>query len=113
MAQALQQERPISIAAHSHNRTMRLRRTMRRGLVLLLLILGALMMTVPFYWLVSSSLKAPNNIWLFPPQWIPNPVRWQNYSEALTASSVTTPIDADFMLGTSMTRARIVRVTPR
>jgi len=31
-------------------------------------------------------LKEPEDIWLFPPQWIPDPVRWQNFSEALTTS---------------------------
>ncbi|MBX3002039.1 MAG: carbohydrate ABC transporter permease [Caldilineaceae bacterium] len=43
-------------------------------------------MSVPFYWLLSSSLKSPTKIWLYPPQWIPDPVVWQNYVEALTAS---------------------------
>ncbi|RIK35651.1 MAG: sugar ABC transporter ATP-binding protein [Chloroflexi bacterium] len=43
-------------------------------------------MSLPFFWLLSSSLKEPARIWLFPPQWIPSPVRWENYSEALTAA---------------------------
>lgn len=38
---------------------------------------------VPFVWLVSSSLKDPAQIWVYPPEWIPKPVRWANYSEAL------------------------------
>ncbi len=41
-------------------------------------------MTIPFLWMVSTSLKVESQIWLFPPKWIPNPVRWQNYTEALT-----------------------------
>jgi multiple sugar transport system permease protein len=45
---------------------------------------GALLMAVPFLWMVSTSLKVESQIWLFPPQWIPNPLRWQNYTEALT-----------------------------
>ncbi len=48
------------------------------------LILGAIVMLLPFVWLVSSSLKEENQIFQFPPVWIPNPVRWQNYTEALT-----------------------------
>jgi multiple sugar transport system permease protein len=41
-------------------------------------------MTIPFFWMVSTSLKEDSQIWLFPPVWIPNPILWQNYTEALT-----------------------------
>jgi ABC-type glycerol-3-phosphate transport system permease component len=49
-----------------------------------ILVVGAFVMILPFVWLVSSSLKEENQIFQFPPVWIPDPVRWQNYSEALT-----------------------------
>ncbi|MEZ4866494.1 MAG: carbohydrate ABC transporter permease [Caldilineaceae bacterium] len=52
-----------------------------RLLSYLVLSLGGLMMLVPFFWLVSSSLKAAHEIYVFPPQWIPNPIRWSNYAE--------------------------------
>jgi multiple sugar transport system permease protein len=55
-----------------------------RAAVLAVLILGALVMIVPFLWLLSTSLKEQRQIFLYPPQWIPDPVRWQNYPEALT-----------------------------
>src|SRR3954470_3421979 len=55
-----------------------------RGLVWFLLLSGSLLMTLPFLWMVSTSLKETSQIWVFPPQWIPNPVVWQNYVEALT-----------------------------
>jgi ABC-type glycerol-3-phosphate transport system permease component len=38
-------------------------------------------MLTPFFWLVSSSLKAPHQIYVFPPQWIPDPIQWNNYVE--------------------------------
>jgi multiple sugar transport system permease protein len=56
-----------------------------RGLVWLLLCAGSLLMMLPFLWMVSTSLKETSQIWVFPPQWIPNPVRWENYTEALTS----------------------------
>ena len=64
----------------------RLRRLAPRAGVLALLGLGAVAMAMPFLWLVSSALKDPVNIWLFPPQWIPSPARWRNFSEALTSA---------------------------
>lgn len=45
---------------------------------------GTVVMILPFVWLVSSSFKPENDIFLFPPKWIPNPWRPQNYMDALT-----------------------------
>jgi len=55
-----------------------------RFLTLLILVGGAFVMALPFLWLLSSSLKPEQEIFLFPPKWIPNPVRIQNYIDALT-----------------------------
>lgn len=49
---------------------------------------GGLIMTLPFFWLISSSLKAPSKIYVFPPQFIPDPIRWQNYVEVFNAVPV-------------------------
>lgn len=56
----------------------------RQVLVRLVVWAGAVIMLAPFFWLISSSLKDLSKLWLFPPQWIPNPIRWDNYSKALT-----------------------------
>ncbi len=39
---------------------------------------------LPFFWLVSTSLKELDQIFTMPPVWIPHPIRWQNYPEALS-----------------------------
>lgn len=44
---------------------------------------GAFLMMMPFLWLISSSLKRPELIFLFPPQWIPNPPAWENYPKVI------------------------------
>lgn len=49
-----------------------------------LLILLSIIMLIPFIWLVRSSLMEPRQIFIFPPEWIPKPVMWSNYSKALT-----------------------------
>jgi multiple sugar transport system permease protein len=41
---------------------------------------------IPFYWLISTSLKLRSQVWSFPPQWIPNPVVWSNYTEVFRVS---------------------------
>lgn len=50
--------------------------------VLLAVIPLVLLFLAPFYWMVSTSLKDPRYIYLFPPQWIPDPVRFDNYVKA-------------------------------
>lgn len=45
-----------------------------------LLILGAVVMLIPLLWLLSSSLKDSGRIFVFPPQWIPDPWRPENYA---------------------------------
>lgn len=56
-----------------------------RIVVWALLIAGTLAMLAPFLWLVSSSLKEQRSLFLYPPQWIPSPIAWRNYPEALTS----------------------------
>lgn len=48
---------------------------------LLLTVVGVLMV-MPFVWMLSTSLKDAGAVFSYPPQWIPNPVVWQNYVSA-------------------------------
>lgn len=48
-----------------------------------LLSLSALFL-VPLFWMVSSALKRQDQLFVYPPIWIPNPPQWQNFREALT-----------------------------
>jgi len=45
----------------------------------LLLTLISIIMIVPFIWMISTSFKEPQSIFTYPPQWIPEPFRFQNY----------------------------------
>jgi sn-glycerol 3-phosphate transport system permease protein len=47
------------------------------GLALVVLIIG-----LPMFWMLSSSLKTLGQIYTFPPQWIPSNPQWSNYEEA-------------------------------
>lgn len=37
----------------------------------------------PLYWLVSTSLKTPDQLFTSPPTWIPAPLDWSNYAVAV------------------------------
>lgn len=50
----------------------------------ILLTLGALMMIVPFLWMISTSLKDQQQLFAWPPNWIPNPFVWKNYTDVFS-----------------------------
>jgi multiple sugar transport system permease protein len=52
-----------------------------RILTYVVLVGGGLLMVMPFYWLVSTSLKTIKNIYVYPIQWFPDPIAWENYVE--------------------------------
>jgi ABC-type glycerol-3-phosphate transport system permease component len=64
-------------------RNKRLRRIGYIVVVYAIAIPGAVLFLTPFLWMFSTSLKASNEIFVMPPQWIPSPILWENYSEAL------------------------------
>lgn len=46
------------------------------------LLVGAFFMLMPFIYMLSTSLKPANQVFLYPPRWIPNPIVWANYPTA-------------------------------
>ncbi|MCO7125540.1 carbohydrate ABC transporter permease [Sporolactobacillus shoreicorticis] len=53
-----------------------------KGFIYLLLIAGGILMLLPFVWMISTSLKAPNQVMTLPPIWLPHPIEWSNYLHA-------------------------------
>lgn len=53
------------------------------------LILSSFVFITPFIWMVSTSLKEPGAIFVFPPQWIPDQFLFQNYKAAWTVAPFT------------------------
>jgi multiple sugar transport system permease protein len=49
-----------------------------------LIVIGCLFI-LPFVWMVSTSVKPNDQIFVYPPAWIPNPILWSNYLDAVTA----------------------------
>jgi multiple sugar transport system permease protein len=49
-----------------------------------ILALGSLLFLIPFFWMLSTSLKSKAEIFSFPVIWIPSTFHWENYTRALT-----------------------------
>lgn len=63
---------------------MRAKAWFEKGLIYLVLAAGGIFSLLPLVWLIRSSLMNMGQIFELPPVWIPNPVQFSNYGEALT-----------------------------
>lgn len=63
-----------------------------RVIAFMFLLLGACTMILPFVWMLSTSLKEANLVYTIPPQWIPDPVDWENFKEVWSAANLVTGI---------------------
>jgi multiple sugar transport system permease protein len=61
------------------------RRGATRVAIYLMLAAGALVALVPFAWMISTALKTPDQLFAFPPRWVPEPVAWSNFVDAWNA----------------------------
>jgi multiple sugar transport system permease protein len=66
------------------NRHTPLNKYITRSLLYLLLIASSLLMIVPFYWSVGTSLKLERFVFASPPQWWPVPLSLLSYINVLT-----------------------------
>lgn len=60
------------------------REHLEKGVVMLILAVGAVAVMIPFFWMVSTSLKGRQDVLTFPPEWIPRPPYWDNYIKGVT-----------------------------
>lgn len=53
----------------------------------ILLIVGAVLMLMPFFWMVTTSLKTAAESIQFPPTWIPKLFQWSSFAQVFQWSS--------------------------
>lgn len=58
----------------------------KNTLFYILLLLGGILMVLPFYWMVATSLKSRGEAIAVPPTWLPSQWLWSNYDKALAAA---------------------------
>lgn len=52
-----------------------------RTIKYIIMIIVSVIVILPYLWMVSTALKTPSKIFVSPPQWIPDPIRWENFTE--------------------------------
>lgn len=50
-----------------------------------LILPGAFLFILPLLWMLSTALKPPKEIFVYPPQWIPSELMWSNFYEGWTS----------------------------
>ena len=69
----------------------RIAEIIRKVVIYVLLLIGAAIILIPFFWMVSPSLKSEAQLFTYPPEWIPDPLQLNNYVDAWTQLSRIAP----------------------
>ncbi|MGM1057652.1 carbohydrate ABC transporter permease [Saccharothrix sp. Mg75] len=68
----------------------------------------ALLVLVPFAWMVSASLKRDNEVFTVPVQWIPDELRWSNFVEIWDRVPLAAYLGNSLLLSVSITALQVL-----
>jgi multiple sugar transport system permease protein len=79
------------------------------------LVLVSILFMFPFYWMVITAFKENTKVFTYPIEWWPNPLRWENFSDAINYTGFpfflylrnSTFYSAGVMLGTVISCAAV------
>ncbi len=74
-----------------------------RALLTLALTIGAVLMLLPFAYMLSTSFKATSEVFTVPLQWVPSELRWENYTTALREHPIGRYFLNSLFVGVSVT----------
>ncbi|GGK95319.1 sugar ABC transporter ATP-binding protein [Sphaerisporangium melleum] len=97
--------RPPERSARPRSRGPRL---VRRALAYGFLLAVALLVLVPFGWMVSSSLKRNNQVLTVPIEWIPQEFRWSNFIEIWDRIPMATYLGNSVFLSVAITLLQLL-----
>lgn len=86
----------------------RLRRALWLSLVYSLLLLMVTIMALPFFWMVTTSLKDAAQSLRIPPIWLPNPAHWANYLRAWNAAPFGRYFFNSFLIAITTTIGEVI-----
>ncbi|MBZ2197095.1 carbohydrate ABC transporter permease [Occultella gossypii] len=96
-------DRPTA-ATPRPERDARKRRSIIGTIVLYVVLIGAAaVIMLPFFWMVTSSLKTNNQVFTVPIQWFPDPVVWSNYVDIWAKSDMSTWLRNTLILSVAVT----------
>ncbi len=69
--------------------TFKMKRYISHAFIHLILLSITMITVIPLLWMITTSLKTPDNVMRMPPQWIPDPITLDSYYEAFTVQPLT------------------------
>ncbi|ROQ64679.1 carbohydrate ABC transporter membrane protein 2 (CUT1 family) [Rathayibacter sp. PhB152] len=72
------------------------------------MIIAAAALLLPFFWMIMSSVKTPNDVFSVPVKWFPETFVWSNYVEIWTQSGMLTWIRNTLLLAVVVTILQVV-----
>ncbi|MCS0499927.1 carbohydrate ABC transporter permease [Protaetiibacter mangrovi] len=84
--------RPVSTGRH-----------VARVIGYVVLVVASVGVLMPFFWMVTSSLKEPNDVFSIPLQWLPDVPQWSNYAEIWFESGMLTWLRNTLILSVAVT----------
>ena len=98
---ALTVPRAKRAAASGRSRTSQYR--LVNAILFAVLSIGGIVMVAPLVWTFSTSLKTKEAVFALPPQWIPDPVQWENYIRVWSAGPLASGIMNSLIVSVSVT----------
>lgn len=83
-------------------------RRIGRFLLYVVMIVAAIGLLVPFFWMIMSSLKNANQVFSVPVVWVPETFVWQNYLDIWTESNMLVWIRNTLLLAVSVTVLQVL-----
>lgn len=90
----------------------RARRALWLFFIYLALLFTLTITALPFFWMITTSLKDRGEVLRIPPQWIPNPVLWSNYVEAWNSAPFGRYFFNSFFVAVATTVGDVVTSIP-
>jgi multiple sugar transport system permease protein len=72
---------PVDATAKSPGMSRSTKKKIGNTITYIFLLLLSLLVLIPFFWMISSSLKQDNQVFSIPIQWIPTKPQWNNFVE--------------------------------
>lgn len=82
--QRLPSEEPAAVRSYSGGPGIHKLSPVAQILTYVVLVLGAAVLMVPFFWMLSTSLKREAEVMVWPVKWLPDKLLWNNYVEVFT-----------------------------
>ncbi|WP_068614891.1 carbohydrate ABC transporter permease [Paenibacillus tuaregi] len=84
---------------------------MKKVVVYALLIFFSLLFIAPLFWAVTTSLKSPTELYLFPPKWIPSEWKFSNFAESWNIQPFNTFLKNTLIITVMATIGQLISCT--